>query len=279
MQQIINFLIKYRNLLLYLSLMSIALVFTIQSHQYHRNSVIHSASNLTGGVLDSRRSVYEYLSLKQENNKLRQENALLRMQQLILKDSLIGTEITQIVSNDNVPYRVFPARVIKNSYDKVDNYITIDIGADQGVEPDMGVITTNGILGVVDVSSDRFSRVISILNSDISLNTNIKGTNTIGSLIWEGHNPYKMSLIDVPRLAQVKPGDTIITGVQSTIFPPNIPIGIIDDVKLVENGSRYKIDVNLFTNMTEIGTAYVIKNRDQTAIQIIDTLTTSVINE
>lgn len=272
MQQIINFLIKYRNLLLYLSLLFIGLIFTIQSHNYHRNSFVHSTGNITGSFLNSRSNIYDYLDLKQENEQLRKENALLRMQSLVHSDSLIGDETTFIFS-DKVPYRVFPARVIKNDYNKRNNFLTLDIGTEQGVEADMGVITTDGIVGILDISSKRFSRVISILNSDISLNAQIKGSNVIGSLTWDGKSPYVMSLIDVPRLAQVKKGDTIITGRQSTTFPPDILIGTIKDAQLVENGSRYQIDVALFNDMTDIGTAYVIKNRDNEALQIIDTLT------
>ncbi|KEZ92036.1 rod shape-determining protein MreC [Nonlabens ulvanivorans] len=275
MQQIINFLIKYRNLLLYLSLLLIALVFTVQSHSYHRNSFVHSTGNITGSFLSSRSGIYDYLNLKEENDKLRKENAMLRMKALVTADTLLGDETTFLFSED-VPYRVFPSRVIKNDYSKRDNFITLDIGIDQGIEPDMGVVTTNGILGIIDISSNRFSRVISILNSEISLNAQIKGSNVIGSLTWDGNDPYMMSLVDVPRLAKVTKGDTIVTGRQSTTFPPDILIGTIRDAQLVENGSRYKIDVALFNDMTDIGTAYVIKSRDVKPLQIIDTLTTNV---
>lgn len=274
MQQIINFLIKYRNLLLYLSLLLIALVFTVQSHSYHRNSFVHSTGNITGSFLNSRNGIYEYLNLKDENDRLRKENALLRMKALVTADTLLGDETTFLFADD-IPYRVFPSRVIKNDYSKRDNFITLDIGKEQGVEPDMGVITTDGILGIIDISSSRFSRVISILNSEVSLNAQIKGSNIIGSLTWDGSDPYVMSLVDVPRLAKVTKGDTIVTGKQSTTFPPDILIGTIKDAQLVENGSRYKIDVALFNDMTDVGTAYVIKSRDVKPLHVIDTLTIS----
>lgn len=272
MQHIINFLIKHRNLLLYLILFSISLVFTIQSHDYHRNNFIHSTGNITGNVLKVRNDIYSYFDLNRQNAYLSQENARLRMRLLELGDSVLGQETTFIFS-DSLPFKIVPSRVVKNSYDKLDNYITLDIGTNENIESDMGVITSNGIVGIVDVSSDRFSRVISILNSEISLNAQIKGTSTIGSLTWDGSDPYQMSLIDVPRLANVSKGDTIITGRQSTTFPPDIEIGVVKDAVLIDNGSRYKIDVRLFNDMTDLGYVYVIKNRDKEAIQVIDTLT------
>jgi rod shape-determining protein MreC len=274
MQQIINFLIKYRNLLLYLFLLVVALSFTIQSHDYHRNTTIHSTGYVTGNLLDTKSGIYDYFELKNQNDKLSKENALLRMQLLEISDTLLGKESTFIFS-DSIPYKVFPARVIKNDFYKSDNYITIDIGNDQGIEPDMGVISPTGIVGVIDRSSDDFSRVISILNSQISLNAQIKGTATIGSLKWDGTDPYIMSLEDVPRLARVTKGDTIITGRQSTMFPPDILIGVIKDAQLIENGSRYKIDVELFNDMTDLDYINVIKNRDRMALRVIDTLGTN----
>ena len=272
MQHIINFLIKYRNLLLYLFLFSVSLVFTIQSHDYHRNSFIHSTGNVTGSILEYRNDFYSYFDLNRQNTYLSQENARLRMRLLAVGDTLLGDESTFMFSDD-LPYRVVPSRVVKNSYDKLDNFITLDIGSNQEIEPDMGVITSNGIVGIIDVSSNRFSRVISVLNSEISLNAQIKGTATIGSLVWDGSDPYKMSLIDVPRLARVSKGDTIITGRQSTTFPPDIEIGVIEDAELIDNGSRYRIDVRLFNDMTDLGHVYVIKNRDTEALRVIDTLT------
>jgi rod shape-determining protein MreC len=274
MQHIINFLIKYRNLLLYLILFSIALVFTIQSHDYHRTTFIHSTGNVTGEILESRKNIYDYFDLDQQNEYLSAENAKLRMRLLALGDTLLGQESILIFA-DSLPYTVVPARVIKNNYDKLDNFITLDIGTLQDVELDMGVITSNGIVGIIDVTGKKYSRVISILNSEISLNAQIKGTSTIGSLTWDGSDPYKMNLIDVPRLAKVQKGDTIITGQQSTTFPPDIDIGIVERATLTDNGSRYDIEIRLFNDMTDLGYVYVIKKRDAKAIQVIDTLQTN----
>ncbi|WP_213520733.1 rod shape-determining protein MreC [Nonlabens sp.] len=271
MQQIVNFLIKYRNLLLYLFLMVTALTFTIQTHEYHRNTTIHSTGYVTGKLLNTRNKIYDYFDLKNQNNKLSKENASLRMRLLEIGDTLLGKEATFVFS-DSIPYRMFPARVIKNDFYKTDNYITIDIGTDQGITSDMGVISPKGIVGIVDKSSTQFSRVISILNSQISLNAQIKGTSTIGSLKWNGNDPYIMSLEDVPRLAKISNGDTIITGKQSTMFPSDILIGRIKNAQLIENGSRYKIDVTLFNDMTDLDYVNVIKNRDRTALHVIDTL-------
>jgi rod shape-determining protein MreC len=271
MQQIVNFLIKYRNLLLYILLLGIAVTFTVQSHSFHRNSFISSANAFTGSILNTQRGIYGYFDLADENKLLQSENAALRMRLLEIGDTLLGKEETYIFS-DSIPYKIFPARVIKNNYAFRDNFITIDIGASQGIDSDMGVFTPEGIVGVVDKSSKNFTRVISILNTQLSIAAEIKGTSTIGSLNWDGKDPYLINLRDVPRLAKVKKGDTIVTGSLSTIFPPGILIGTIENAQLVANDSRYDIQVRLLNDMTDLGSAYVIKYRDQQAIKSVDTL-------
>lgn len=271
MQQIVNFLIKYRNLLLYLLLLGISITFTVQSHSYHRNSFISSANGFTGSILNTQRGIYGYFDLAKENQSLQVENAALRMRLLEIGDTLLGKEKSYQFS-DSIPYRIFPARVIKNNYAFRDNFLTIDIGKKHGVQPDMGVFTPEGIVGVVDRSSERFTRVISILNTQLSIAAEIKGTSTIGSINWDGQDPYLINMQDVPRLAQVKKGDTIVTGSLSTIFPPGILIGTIENARLVANNSRYEIQVRLLNDMTDLGSAYVIKYRDQEAIKSVDTL-------
>lgn len=271
MQNIINFLIKYRNLLLYLFLMMLSVAFTVQSHSHHRNMFIHSTGNITSRILKLRSDVYSYFHLSERNKVLQQENAVLRMQLLAAADTLLGDETTRIFL-DTVPYRIMPARVIKNDFHKRDNYITIDIGTNQGIRNDMGVIAANGIVGLIDKAGPKYARVISVLNSNMSLNAQIKGTSTIGSLVWTGKDPYVMNLIDVPRLAKVKKGDTIITGLQSTSFPPDIMIGTVKKVALIDTGSRYDIEVKLFNDLTDLGYVNVIKMRDERARKRVDTL-------
>jgi rod shape-determining protein MreC len=80
----------------------------------------------------------------------------------------------------------------------------------------MGVINNLGLVGI-DNTSPRYSTVISILNVKSRINAKIK-SNHFGSLIWNGKSTGFVQLIDVPRLASVRKGDTIVTGMQSN-FP------------------------------------------------------------
>ena len=70
-------------------------------------------------------------------------------------------------------------------------------------------------------------------------------------------------MIDIPRLASVKRGDTIVTGGQSVIFPENINIGTIERIYTDEETHYYKIEVKLFNDMTNLGHVYIIKSKNR----------------
>jgi len=269
MQQIINFLIKNKHSLLFLLLLFLSLVLTIQSHSYHKSKFVSSTNFLSGGLYGWQNSITDYFGLKQENKRLLEENEWLHNQLSALGvDSIVKQEIDTI--SFDKPYTYTKARVIKNDYSKIDNYILIDKGEKDSIFPDMGIITDKGIIGIVENTSKNYSRVISILNSNSRINAGLKKTNQYGSLVWNGKDPNIIQLETIPRQAIFKEGDTIITHGRSTIFPKGIGIGTIANYKLNQNKSYYLIDVKLFNDMSNIGFVYAIKSRDIEEIKSLE---------
>ena len=261
MQQIINFLIRYKIFLLYLLLLFISLIFTFQSHSYHQSRFLNSANYFSGTIYAFFDNTTSYFDLREENEKLLRENQRLRYQ-LYNKNS----ETVQPLDSLENKYLVVRGRVIKNSYSDQRNYITINKGKKDSVEQDMGVITSKGILGIVENTSNGFSTVQSILNEKSNINAKIKNSNHFGSLIWDSKDYNIVQLIDIPRLVQLTIGDTIVTGAMSSIFPENIPIGIIKKFDLDTSKNFYRIDVSLFNDMTNISNVYIIKNLNREEI-------------
>ncbi|WP_103864005.1 rod shape-determining protein MreC [Aquimarina sp. I32.4] len=270
MQQIINFLIKNKHFLLFLLLLFLSLIFTIQSHSYHKSKFISSTNFFSGGLYGWQNSTSVYFGLKGENERLLEENENLRNQLSVL----LGLKPTDIIKTDTLsfdkPYTFTKARVIKNDYSKTDNYILIDKGENDSIFPDMGVITDKGIIGIVENTSKNYSRIISILNSNSRINAGLKKSNQYGSLVWNGKDPNIVQLETIPRQAILKEGDTIITHGRSTIFPRGIGIGTIASYKLNQNKSYYLIDIKLFNDMSDIGFVYTIKSRDIEEIKSLE---------
>ena len=262
MQQIFNFIFKNSYRLLFLLLLGISLTLTIQAHSFHKSKVISSANFLTGGVYAQLNDIDEYFSLRSRNEELASENARLKMILFNRTDSL---DIDQI---DTIPglkrTNVIVSKIIHNSYNTPENYLTLHAGSNNGVKTDMGVINDLGIVGIVEKTSPRYATVLSVLNTKSRINAKFKKSNHFGSLVWNGKNTGFVQLIDVPRLASsVRKGDTIVTGAESRIFPENINIGTVHKIYIDDKTNYYTIDVKLFNDMTNLGHVYIIKDNER----------------
>ena len=261
MQQIFNYIFKNSSRLLFLLLLCISFLLTIQSHSYHRSKMISSANFLSGGVYQQINDVSEYLNLRTENEALALENARLKS---ILFNSKDTSYLKRMDSIKGIPADdILVSKVIHNSYNVHENFLTLNSGSNDGVKQDMGVINDLGIVGIIDNTSPKFATVLSILNVKSQINAKVKKSNHFGSLVWNGKSTGFVQLIDVPRLASVRKGDTIVTGGQSVIFPENINIGTINKIYIDNKTNYYTLDVKLFNDMTNLGHVYIIKSKNR----------------
>lgn len=255
MQQIIFFFVRNKNFLLFFALFLIAISFTIQSNSYHTSSFVHSANFLGGGVYSARSSVTDYFGLDTENQKLTLENTYLRSQITQLQQV---SEVKLDSTISNAPFFFKAAKVINNNYSLSKNNLTINKGSRDSVAIDQGVITSQGLVGIVNNTSTRFATVQSILNTNSEINAKLKKSAHFGSLAWNTNDPNVVQLEQIPRLAPLTIGDTIVTGGKSTIFPEGIRIGTVIDFKLTDDDS-FIVDVQLFNDMTNLKQVYLIK--------------------
>ena len=271
MQQIINFLIKNSYKLLFLLLLGVSLTLTVKSHSYHRSQYINSSNAVSGYTYNQISSVKDYFGLRQKNDDLARENARLKEILFNKKDTILESKI--VVPDELSNFVVRRAKVIKNSYSKQENFLTLDRGAFEGLKPDMAVISDRGVVGIIEKTSKNFATVISILHTKNPLNGKIKNSEHFGSITWDGKNAGYVQLIDVPKLATLKKGDTIVTGAQSAIFPENIPIGKIDRIFEEKATNKFVINIRLFNDMTALGYVYIVENKKKKEKQDLETAT------
>lgn len=266
MQQIISFLYKNKLFILFLLLEVFAIIFTIQSHSFHKSKFVNSANFISGGIYDRVNNFKEFLLLKKENQRLSEENAQLRnLIQLRGMDSV--TRDVEVVDTTRYKqkYRYTSAKVINNNYRRNNNYLTIDRGSNSGIEPDLGVINSKGIVGITKSVSKNYATVLSVLNVNSRINAKLLHSDHFGSLSWDNEDFNVVQLQDLPVQATIYVGDTVVTGGKSTIFPEGIPIGTIRDFKTRNN--RYEfINIALFNDMSSIGYVQVVKNFDKLEI-------------
>jgi rod shape-determining protein MreC len=260
MQQIIFFLIRNKNFLLFIALFSISIFLTIQTHSYHKNKFINSSNAITGGIYSIKSSITDYFNLREENKILINENTRIRKQLESYKSKVVNQNIdtSSILSK----YYFVSAKVINNSFSKTKNKLTINKGKRDSIQLDMGVITSKGIVGIIDNVSNKYATIQSILNTNSQINAKLKNVKHFGSLVWNAEDPNVIQLIDIPRLAPVKTGDTIVTGGRSTIFPEGILIGAVIDFELTEDENSQNLNIQLFNDMTNLEHVYIIDNID-----------------
>ena len=254
--------------MLFLLLIIASLSLTIQSHSFHKSKVISSANFLSGGVYEKMNNINEYFNLKIQNDELAKENARLKSLLFNIKDTTKLPKVDSIYGVKKID--IIISKVIKNSYSVYENYLTLNSGSKQGIKQDMGVINSLGIVGVIENTSTNYATVLSILNTSRPLNAKIKKSGHYGSLTWNGKSTGFVQLTDVPRLASVRKGDTIVTGGLSDIFPENINIGTIDRVLTDNETNFYTLDIKLFNDMTSLGYVYIIKNKDTPEIKNLE---------
>jgi rod shape-determining protein MreC len=271
MQQIVFFLHKYKYFLFFLFLEFIAIALTFNNLNFHKSKFVNSANFVTGGLYSKATDVSEYLHLKDINKELLDENTRLKnqlQQNTFMLDSTIEVEVIDSVLYHQ-KYIYINARIEKNEYSSQFNYLTINKGIKEGVYTEMAVINSKGIIGITDNVNNNYARVQSILNKNSKINARVKNSNHFGSLEWDGQDYNIVQLIDIPRQAILKIGDTIETGGKSTIFPGGVPVGIISKTY---NGNTVnnRIDVQLFNDMSNLGFVYVVKNLHKQEIKSLE---------
>jgi len=275
MQQIINFLIRNKHFLLFALLLLLSITFTIQSHSYHRSKFVNSANFFSGGIYRSISSTQDYFKLKTYNEQLLEENARLREQLGNSKGSNVDIDnltiaTTPISSEIKSQYQYIPARVLNNNYSKPNNFITLLGGKKDSIVADLGVITSKGIVGILNTSSKNYSTVLSILNTNFNTNVKLRASEHFGTVQWDGKDPNIIQIVDMQQQAPVKIGDTIETSGKSAIFPKGIPVGTIETFELDQSKNFYTLSVRLLNDMTNLGHVYVIKNAHKKEIKAIE---------
>lgn len=265
MQWVLNAIIRYKNFLLFLFLFALGLAFSSSQSAYHKSKLSKSSLFISGIIHQPFDNLKSYMDLVNQNALLSKENNTLK--NLVLekfnKAEILALEEENLAGPN---YWSIPAKIIRNSFTQARNIILIDKGEKDGIIQEMGVINPQGIVGIVNQTSNGYASVLSILNQDIKINAKFKGSNVFGSLYWTGKAPDEMELADVSVINSVQVGDTLVTGGMSSYFPEGIVIGTVKTVERPNNGGYYSINVDLINNMTDLNYVYVIGNKNREEI-------------
>ena len=258
MRNLILFLTRYSSFFIFIVLEAFCFLVIYSTHDFHRASLFHSANLVSGNIIKTQYNIKQYLKLKAENDSLRTENAVLRSSHIDAFRSSNSTSDTVCTDDMNQIYSYVPAKVLQKSSTKFNNYFTLDKGSKHGIMPEMGVVGSNGIVGIVIDVSSNFSAVMSVLHSEAIISCMLKNKGYEGKISWSGPSPVLAELSGIPQHVILQKGDTVLTSGYSSIFPDNYIIGTIESFYLPAGSNFYNATVKLSTNFQDIQYVYIV---------------------
>ena len=263
MRNLLDFLARHNHWILFLFLEVVSFVLLFQYNSYQGSVWFSSANAVTGKVYAAKASVDQYFSLVEVNRQLTARNLYLEREVSKMAEAQATlahdtTYLERLQRSMLARYKSIPARVVSNSLDKLDNFITIDKGSADGVKKDMGVACGYGVVGIVYLVNTHYSVVIPVLNNKSNISCSIDGRDYFGYLHWSGDAPNIAYLDDVPRHARFKIGDRVVTSGYSAVFPEGLLVGKVKKVFNSEDGLSYRVQVVLSTDFANLRDVCVI---------------------
>ncbi len=254
MQRLLSLLYQYRVFFFFLFLEVVSLWLITTYNNFYNAFLFNSSNQLAGTIQLATGNTRDYLELKETNKRLAEENAFLRKQLF---------EYSALTDGPDTLYNrfsVIPARVVNNDFKRSANYITIDKGERNGLEPGMGVISDNGIIGSIKSTSGRFSTVTSLLHQNQLISSEIKSTGTLCTTQWDASDPTHSKVRFIPRHIPINVGDTIVTSGFNSTFPPGLNIGVVSSYELADESIFYDVTIELVNDFSSIRNVYVIRD-------------------
>lgn len=260
MRNLLIFLWRYNFFIFFLLLEACCIYLIAQNNHFQRAAFVNSSNRIAAKVNSGVSAVTDYINLRETNEALARQNAALKS---LLPGVYYIDSVNRSVVKDTLrkqQYEFMVARVVNNSINRRNNYLTLDRGSLQGVHPEMGVISADGIVGIIKDVSPHYCSVMSFLHKDSRVSARVKKNGFIGSLVWEGYDAQFASLKDIAKHVKLAKGDTIVTSSFSAIFPEGIMIGTVDFVDANTGNNFQDIRIRLSTRFGSLSYVYLVDN-------------------
>ncbi len=259
MRNLAVFLVRHYFFLFFLFLEILSVYFLVQRNFFQHSSAVSASNWFTGSMYQARADLTEYLDLE-EQNKLLADKLALELNQK--RSSYFLYSSKGVAFNDTVykqRYEYLAAEVIDNTVTRRNNYIVLNRGSKQGVIEGMGVVSAEGVVGIVREASDNFCVVMSLLHSDSKVSASLKKDGSFGTLVWDGVNYRIATLKDLP-VVPIKAGDSLVSSGLGEAFPSGVPVGTISSFKINSENKTYIVDVKLATDYRKLRHVFIVKN-------------------
>lgn len=266
MKNIFLFIRRYFTFIFFITLQIISIVLLVNFNKTHQAVYAGVANEITGSINGRYNKVQNFFHLQENNQLLLEENTRLKN---LLGINFETPDTTRLHVLDSLyrdttgKMRKFiwlPAKVVNNSISLQTNYITLHRGSAQGVSKDMAVVGPQGIVGIVVDVSNNYAKVMSVLHVNNKVSAMLKKNFITGIVDWDGKDPRYITLNKIPKTTNVAKGDTVVTSRYSSIFPPNIMVGTVEEVKKDPVNNYFNIKLKTATNFYTLEYVNLVEN-------------------
>ena len=257
MRNLYIFLTKTAHIFLFLALLGVCIYCIYRSSNYKQWAVSSISKEITAPVLKLQTNYTDWFYLKNENEQLLRQNKNLLT--LTFNHIRSGNTIETVYYGDSLLFTYHLAKVVEGTVNKRNNYITLDKGYDDGIRTDMGVISSEGVVGIIKTVSPNFSVAMLILNSQFRISVKIQDKDDVfGVLTWDDANIRYAQINNLAHIENVKLGDTVVTQ-HSLIFPPNYPVGVVSFISPKTEGGFFMLKIRLLVPFNRLKNVYIIE--------------------
>lgn len=270
MQGLFYFIERFHLIIIFFILEGIALSQIKKANLYHDSKMGNVSLAISSKINEKRSGIVHFFDLVEENKRLTEENALilaqLNQEEMLEVDTLLPEQSVKAL------FSYVPSQIIDNSVTQSVNYILINKGRADGVQRNQGVITAQGVVGIVTKTTENYAQVMSVLSTKSRISVKHAESETFGNMTWDGRNPWQIQIENVNKANLVEVGDTFTTTGYSSFFPPNIPTAIVEEVDKDPSSSFLNIKARLSLDIDRLSHVYVVHSEESGQI---DSLTVS----
>lgn len=237
MRNLLEFIVKHSNLLIFVLLEIAAVMLIVSTHPYQYSRVITGSHQVVAGINDQGDRWHNYFHLHTQNQQLVEQNAQLLEQ------------LSALQGND---FSYTGAKVIDMTIHSPHNHFIINKGAEDSICEGMGVSNVQGAIGIVSQVGKHYAVCVPILHTQNHLSCRLKKNRYVGFTSWSGVNSRYVELTDVARHVSVEVGDTVVTSGLTTAFEEDVPVGVVDRVKIGDGDNYQKIRVRLMVDYHQL---------------------------
>lgn len=205
-------------------------------------------------------------------------NTYLQRQNILLQDELSrlhtieqeNQELRKLLKYQNeTNLDLEPVRIVSKEISTLNNMLTINAGSNDGIKTGMPVVTSDGLIGKVILTSPNYSQVMPYFHNLFRVSARIQETRSAGIVRWTGDNKNELVMDFVPKTVVIDSGYVVETSGFGNEFPSGILIGTVIRTEEQEGKDTQLIYLTPFTSLSEVSEGFVVKYQADSALNAL----------